>query len=116
MGDGGYNRKMEPRSTNLQVQIVRFVLDHQPGFLACEFFDADGKCHTIIDKGPIFLDRLLDATSEYPQAGEVRCTLLEQWRDEHGRDLARINTDDPYHIESTEELSEFVVLQTQISK
>jgi hypothetical protein len=106
---------VNPQKAILHVQIVRFTQDHQPGFVACEFFDADGQCHTIIDKVPIFLDRFLDATSEYPQVGEVRCTVLDQWCDERGRDLVRINTDDPYHIESTEELSEFVVFQTQIS-
>jgi hypothetical protein len=32
-----------------------------------------------------------------------------------GRELASISTADPYSIESSEGLSEFVVLQTQIS-
>ena len=100
---------------NLTIQIVWFVVDHQPPIVACELVDAEGRCHTFIDKVWIFLDRTLDADSEYPQTGAVRCAVLNRWRDGHGRDLVRINTADPDFVESTEGLSEFVVPQTQVS-
>ena len=58
----------------LAVQVVRFVDDEpQPGVVACEFVDAEGCCHTLIDKVPGFSAKLLDARSDYPQAGAVRC-------------------------------------------
>jgi len=41
--------------------------------------------------------------------------VLNRWRDTSERDLVRISTADPYGIESSEGLSEFVVLKTQIS-
>jgi hypothetical protein len=41
------------KRTHLKIQIVRFVDDHLPGFVAGEFTDAKGKCHTIIDKIPV---------------------------------------------------------------
>jgi hypothetical protein len=48
----------------LAVQIVRFVNDEpQPGIVACEFVDAEGRCHTLIDKVSGFSASLLDASS-----------------------------------------------------
>ena len=66
----------------LAVQIVRFVDDTQPGVVACEFSDADGRRHTLIDKVPIFTTEHLDASSAYPQGGAVRCEVLSRWRDQ----------------------------------
>lgn len=106
---------MDPQKAILHVQIVRFAHDGQPPAVACEFIDADGKCHTIVDKVWMFFDEILDSTSEYPQVGEVRCTVLDQWRDEQGRDLVRIDTEVPDNIWSIEELSEFVVLLNEVS-
>jgi hypothetical protein len=104
-----------PETVDLHVQIVRFVLDHQPPIVACEVVDADGHCRTFIGKVWMFSDRILDANSEYPQTGAVRCTVLNRWCDASGREPVRVNTGDPDSIESTEGLSEFVVLQTQVS-
>ena len=103
------------QTVDLNVQTVRFVSDHQPPILACELVDADGRCHTFIDKVWMFIAQTLDADSEYPRSGAIRCAVLDRWRDGHGRELVRSNTADPDFVESTEGLSEFVVLQTQIS-
>jgi hypothetical protein len=82
--------------------------------VACEFVDAEGRRHTLIDKVPIFTVELLDATSNYPKPGSVGCEVLNQWEDGKGRKLVRISTAKPFDIESTEGLSEFVVLSTQL--
>ena len=97
----------------LVVQIVRFV-DHepQPGLVACEFVDSEQRRHAIIDK-LIFSATLLDDRSAYPQLGSVPCEILAHWRDARGRDLIRVRTGGG-GIESTEGLSEFVVLPTQL--
>ena len=100
----------------LAVQIVRFVDDAQPGWVACEFLDAHGHTHTLIDKVPIFTDKILEATSVYPQPGSVGCEVLARWKDASGRELLRVSTAKPCWITSTEELSEFVVLPSQISE
>jgi len=100
---------------DVAVRIVRFVDDYQPGIVACELIDADGRSHTLIDKAPIFTDESLDASSEYPRPGVVRCTAPRTWRDEGGRDLIAINTATPYSIESVEGLSDFVVLRSHVS-
>jgi hypothetical protein len=67
---------MDPDLVDLTVQIVRFVDDYQPGIVECEFTDAGGRAHRLIDKAPIFTVSALTADSPYPQPGAVRCKLL----------------------------------------
>jgi hypothetical protein len=98
----------------LAVRIVRFVSDDpQPGIVACEFTDADGRIHTFIDKVPIFTAESLDAASFYPQPGSAACEVLARWQNANGQELARVTTAIPFGIHSTEGLSEFVVLSAQ---
>ncbi|WP_254513153.1 hypothetical protein [Anatilimnocola floriformis] len=95
----------------LQTQIVRFfafdVID-------CEFVDADGHLHTLRDKVPVLTVEWLDESIDLPRPLLVDCVVLAQWQDEQGRQLVRISTAEPYWIESTEDLSEFVVEATQL--
>jgi hypothetical protein len=105
----------------LAVQIIRCADDeHFPGWIECEFTDAESRRHIVIDKIPIFsMDPTLDPlerNTKYPQPGGVACEILEAWRDAQGRDLVRITIDRPWGVESTEKLSEFVVLATQLSE
>lgn len=102
------------RIEKFAVQIVEFVDDHQPGRVVCRFVDAEGHEHRLIDKVPIFSSESLDARSEYPQPGAVRCEVLEQWREGTGRELARISTARPDDVETEEGLSEFVVVSSQL--
>ena len=76
----------------LAVQIVRFVDEYQPGIAACEFVEADGRRHTLIDKVQIFSVEPLDANSQCPRSGAARCIALKQWGDAEGRELIRIST------------------------
>src|ERR1017187_7249070 len=66
---------MMPQIVDLAVQIVRFVDDYQPGIAACQFVDADGRRHTLIDKAPIFSAETLDADSRYPRLGTAQSVL-----------------------------------------
>lgn len=95
-------------------KIVRFVDDAQPGWVACEFEDAEGGRHTLIDKVPIFTDKLLDASSTYLQDRAAPCKILSKWSDARMGDLVRVTTNLPAAIESTEGLSEFIVHASQI--
>jgi hypothetical protein len=98
----------------LAVQIVRVVNDSFPGWVECEFFDADGHRHHLIDKWPIFTTEVLDADSKYPRPGTARCKLLRRWRDPQGRDVVTITTALPFSIESVDGQTEFSVLRSQV--
>ena len=105
-------------SQNIQkiaVQIVEFLGGGQPGRVACEFVDAEGCRHRLIDKAPIFSSEPLDTHSKYPQSGFARCEIVRRWSDTCGRPLVHITTARPDDIESAEGLSEFVVLSSQLT-
>jgi hypothetical protein len=106
---------MEPKQQLLTVRIVRFVDDRFPGWVECDFVDANSVRHSIVDKYPLFTTEILDATSVYPQLGEAPCEVLELFRDSQGRELARITLARPGVMESKEGVSEFVVEATQLS-
>ena len=100
---------------NLAVQIVRYVDNHQPGWVECQFVDAKGRRHAFIDKVPGFTAAHLGPESVYPQSAYVSCEVLSTSQDEDGRAMAHITTAHPYDIESTEGLSEFEVYSDQLS-
>jgi hypothetical protein len=77
--------------------------------VACELLDAEGRCHTLIDKLPIFTTESLDGTSAYPRPGIVRCEVVTRWQDAHGQEFVRVTTTTPDSVESTEGLSAFTV-------
>jgi len=106
---------MVPELVDLTVQIVRFVDDYQPGIVECEFADAAGRAHRLIDKAPIFTTAAPTADTTYPQPGAVRWKLLRVWQDTDGRRLFTISTADPFSIETGEGLTEFDVLPSQVS-
>jgi hypothetical protein len=100
---------------NLSVQIVRFVEEYQPPIVESEFYDADGHRHTFVEKVAIFTSEWLRPDSIYPQPGGIRCEIVARWQDSRGRELVRISTERPDGVESTQGLSQFVVVSTQLS-
>ena len=98
----------------LTVQIVRFVDPHQPGFVECEFTDADDRRHTLVDKVPIFTVEDLDGSSAYPRPGGAPCEILLRWKDADGRDLVRLTLTKPVGMESADGRAEFTVLASQL--
>ena|ERR1700689_3349228 len=99
---------------SIRVEIVRFVDEHQPGLVACEFTDANGQRHTIIDKVPMFSSEALWVNSKYPTAGDASCELLRSWEDVSGQRLIQITIARPYCLEASNGQSEFTVLASQI--
>jgi hypothetical protein len=95
----------------LAVQIVRFVDDSFPGWVACEFLDAEGRLHELVDKYPIFSNETLEPDSKYPQPGSANVRSFSRRRDSGGRDLVHIRL---LVAESTEGLSGVVVLSSQL--
>jgi len=97
-----------------RVSIIRFVDEHQLGFVEGEFTDANGTVHTLVDKVPIFSSEDLWNNSVYPQPGFARCEVLARSRDSRGQ-LARVTIARPDRLQSSRGLSEFLVLESQLS-
>lgn len=96
----------------IEVKIVRFVEETQPGVVECELVDACGCRHTLVDKVPIFTDKMLWWDSAYPQPGVAQCDVLARLEDDGGRKLVRVGL--PYIRETSTENAEFVLHESQI--
>jgi hypothetical protein len=94
---------------DLEIKIIRFVDDSFPGWVECEFADAEGRRHSIIEKVPVVTTEVLDADSDYPKRGSVGCEILKRYQNEKGQELVCISTRKPWYIETTEGASEFTV-------
>lgn len=98
----------------LKIQIVRYLDNRFPGWVECEFLDAEQHRHTLVERIRVVFTQWFGPGSGYPQVGGVACEILSQWQDNGGRDLVRITTDIPCNVESTEGVSDFVVMSSQV--
>ena len=94
---------------SVAIQVSRFVDEHQPGFVECVLIDAAGKAHVFVEKAPVVSNENLWSRSSYPRPGSIACEVIARWSDENGQALARVNTERPWGVESSEGLAEFVV-------
>lgn len=86
----------------IKIQIVRFVMEHQPNIIEGRFTDAFGKEHIVHEKSPVISQFYLEADSEYPQPGEIACEIVNTWNDEKGRKIITVSSEKPWHIETLE--------------
>lgn len=100
--------------TVIEVEITRFMDDHQPGFVECWFADVEGNKHTFVEKVPVVSSEILMSTSAYPCRGVIACEVQERWTTKQGVELARVSTNTPWGIESLERLGSFVVAASQL--
>jgi hypothetical protein len=52
----------------------------------------------------------LDDRTNYPQAGIIACEVVRRSRESAGREIVRINTERPWHVESIDGSTEFDVV------
>jgi len=88
---------------DIAVSILRWIDDDpQPGLIEFSLVDSDGKDWRFIEKQAIASDAWLSAESPYPCAGSIRCEIASFETDSAGRDIAVIDTDRPWGIESVD--------------
>ena len=101
--------------TTVPVQIVCFVLEHQPNIVGCVLTDAFGRQWSFEDKVVLFTDAYLDESSRYPHPGAIPCKVVRDWTDENGRQIATIDTTAQCAIEAITGETQFDVLAHQLS-
>lgn len=100
--------------TAVGVQIIRWVDDHQPGFIECRFTDRSGRERMVIEKLPIVSDAQLNQASSYPQLGSIPCTVASRARDQSGREVAEVDTTAPIFIEAVDGETRFQVFVSDL--
>src|SRR5688572_22766009 len=99
----------------IAVAIVRFMDEHQPGFVECEFNDAHGQLHVVVEKVLVVSTEDLRSNSPYPCAGGIECTVESEYEDHAGRSLVAVSTELPWHIESRTGQTSFELLSSQVA-
>lgn len=95
---------MDGRTIGLRVSITRYVDDHQPGFVACEFADIHGRVWcSPLTKLPYVTGEMLDEGSSYPRPGAVECVVLGRKRTEDGQEAVLVDIGAYISIEDVEQ-------------
>jgi hypothetical protein len=99
----------------VSVEIARYIDDSFPGFVECRLVDALGREWLFHEKVPVVTRANLDASSSYPQPGVIACKVVEGRQQSDGRGVVNIDTEIPWHVESTTGETRFEVYATQLT-
>lgn len=67
---------LSPMLRTLELEILRFVDDSQPGWVERRLVDAAAGVHRFVEKAPIVSELPLDRDSGYPRPGMLACTVV----------------------------------------
>ena len=98
----------------IKVEITRFVEAGYPGLVECSLIDAQGQTHFFIDKVPVVAFQDLDENSPYPTDGFIACQVINSSPEDES--IVTVSTENPWHIESTEETTEFRIRKNQLTE
>jgi hypothetical protein len=96
------------------VEVVRYVDDHFPGRVECALTDVNGMRHLFEEKISVVTTQDLWSNSSFPTTGAIQCNVLAMWSDQDGSSRARVDTSNPWGIESLAGESVFVVSSKQL--
>ena len=94
----------------VRVGILRYVDDHQPGWVECRLTDAHGRVWAFVEKVPIVTTESLDATSDYPRPGVIACEVVAG----EGSAIIQIDTARPWGVAATTGETRFEVRPAQL--
>jgi hypothetical protein len=98
----------------ITIEITRFVEDSNPGWVECKLIDAFGHEQVFVEKVPIVTTVRLDRESPYPQSGVIACTIIDRRRDDDGRKIVTVDTEEPWGVASVTDKHQFDVLSEQV--
>lgn len=100
----------------IKVQIVKFIDDHQPGFVECRFFDAMSNEHIVEEKVPVVTSVNLNEYSLYPLGGVIACEILSTKQNQDGKLIATVTTSKPWGVETIEGITQFDIFEEQLTE
>ena len=100
---------------DINVRIVRWISDDNPGWVECEFTDVDGRTWLFREKWPVVSSELIDGTSAFPCPGVIACQVIGSKSGNDARDEIEVDTTQPWGVESVEGVSRFRVFSDQLS-
>ncbi len=100
---------MAGRMVGVRVVIRRYVSDEpQPGIVACEFSDAQGRSHHFVEKTAVVSAEYLGADTGYPRPRVIACAVVSRGRG-GGGEVVTVDTERPWGVASAEGVTRFEV-------
>jgi hypothetical protein len=110
-------RKCGLRVLGIKVTITRYLSDEPlPGIVECQLVDAHGRLSLFVEKSAIVSADSLDARVAYPQPGIIAGEVVERCRNSEGREVVRINTEQPYGVSSVDDTAQFEVFTESLEE
>jgi len=79
-----------------------------PELVECELIDRFGKAWRFVDKLPV-LEAMSGQNRRYPRPGAISCQIIETAYDDQGHAFVRIDTEQPWGMQSVEGVTRFDV-------
>lgn len=99
---------------SVPVVITCYVDDDQPGWVEFVLRDEAGRDWIFREKVPIVTTESLDARSQYPAAGSLRCEVLHGGRASQAGGVVEIDTERPFGVASIDGATRFSVLAARL--
>lgn len=100
----------------VEVDIVRFVDRDFPGWVECQLVDAFGAVHLIHEKVPVVTTDDLADDATFPVPGMIAGEVIEEWQDDCGRSVVKLDTTRPWAIESIDGTTTFVLHSSRLKQ
>jgi len=108
---------MEVCVFGIKVTITRYLSDEpQPGIVECQLVDAHGRLWSFVEKSAIVSAGSLHARTAYPVPGAIAGEVIERSRNPEGREVVRINTEQPHGVSSVDGTVQFDVFAESVRR
>jgi hypothetical protein len=105
------------RHAAIQVLIVRWVDEEpQPGIVECKLVDRFGRGWIFVEKCAVVSPVAIGADSTYPRSGLIGCRIISTGSDNSGRQIAVVDTGQPWGINAVTGEGRFEVFADQLTK
>jgi hypothetical protein len=98
----------------IAIQLLRFVDDHQPGFVEFELCDAYGHQHLFVEKIPVVTLLNVNSTSSFPISEKLDCTIALKRTSIDSTIQFEVDTTAPWGVVSNTNQSKFWVKSTAL--
>jgi hypothetical protein len=101
----------------IKITITRYLSDEPfPGIVECQLVDAHGRLWSFVEKSAIVSADSFHARTAYPQPGVIAGEVVERRRNPDGREVVRINTEQPYGVSSVDGTAQFDVFAESLEE
>lgn len=98
----------------LRVTIVRWVDDHQPGWVECHLVDDWDRLWVFVEKAPVVSAENLGPDTAFPRPGVIACEVLERALLDAEVIRLVVSTAVPWGVEATTGQTQFEVRPEQV--